>query len=45
MVFNLIDKSDTKKYIYDFTEYYERRFYKGIHLKENIGFYAYFKDN
>ena len=45
MVFNLIDKSDTKKYIYDFTEYYEKRFYKGIHLKENIGFYAYFKDN
>ena len=43
-VFNPIDKLDKKKYIYNYTEYNERRFYKGIHLKENIGFYAYFKD-
>ena len=37
---------DTEKgnEIFTFKEKYERRFYKGIHLKGEIGFFAYFKD-
>ena len=44
LVFDPIDKSDKKHEIHSFTQEYDKRFYKGIHLKEEIGFFAYFKD-
>ena len=31
--------------VYTFTESYTRRFFKGIHYKNEIGVFAYFKDN
>ena len=36
--------TDQRNEIFTFKEKYERRFYKGIHLKGEIGFFAYFKD-
>ena len=39
----ITSKKDTDKRneIFTFKEKYERRFYKGIHLKGEIGFFAY----
>ena len=45
VVFDPITKTDNQKYIYNYLDAYDRRFYKGIHLKEEIGFFAYFKNN
>ena len=39
------NNNDKETYIYYYTEKYFRRFYKGILLKDVIGFFAYFKDD
>ena len=44
-VFDPKTKTDNKNYIHNYIEVNNRRFYKGIHLKEEIGFFAYFKNN
>ena len=44
LVINPKNKSQRINYIYTFNENYERRFFKGIQLKGEIGFFAYFKD-
>ena len=44
-VFDTQTKTDKKNYIHNYREAYDRRFYKGIHLKEEIGFFAYYKNN
>ena len=44
-VFDPLTKKDNETYIYKYNQAYERRFYKGIHLKGEIGFFAYFKEN
>ena len=38
-------KQDEKTYIYTFYKEDYRRFYKGIHLKNEIGFFTYFKND
>ena len=43
-VFDPKSKIAQRNEIHTFNEQYERRFYKGIHLKGEIGFFAYFKD-
>ena len=44
-VYNPKSKTNTNNLIHTFTDNYDRRFYKVIHLKEDIGFLAYFKDS
>ena len=44
-VFDPVTKQDEKTYIYFFNKEDYRRFYKGIHLKNEIGFFTYFKND
>ena len=44
-VFDPKNKIAQRNEIHTFSDSYERRFYKGIHLKSEIGFFAYFKDS
>ena len=37
-------KNGNKTFIHNYTTYISRRFFKGIHYKNEIGFFAYFKD-
>ena len=39
------NKTEYKLKIFGFSIDEKRRFYKGIHLRKNIGFFSYFKDN
>ena len=42
-VYNTKKKNNPKNDVLRFSEDYDRRFYKGIHFKKEIGFFAYFK--
>ena len=41
----ILSQIKVKKPIYKYSKQKYRRFYKGIHLKDEIGFFAYYKDD
>ena len=43
-IYNYKTKTNAENIIHSFSSSYAKRFYKGIHLKGDIGFFAYFKD-
>ena len=47
LTIRVYDTKNNKKstIIYNYAEYEDRRFYKGIHYKNEIGFFAYFRYN
>jgi len=45
LVCNPSNKSSKNTYIHSYLNIYKDRFFKGIHFKNNIAFFAYFNDN